>query len=108
MVEAVFKFDSLLAPVTLIVISIVAIIVMIVNIVSVHKCSQNAPDLASNNAWIIGINVIVILASIVTLIIGIYAAARATNAPKVIGDVMGRARYEGIRFGTREVPTMQA
>lgn len=88
------KFGSLLAPISLIIISIVAIIVMIVNIWSVNKCSREAVDLRSNNNWIIGINVVVILASIVTLIIGIYAAAKASGVDKTVKSAYRRIRTD--------------
>lgn len=88
------KFGSLLAPITLIIISIVAIIVMIVNIWAVNKCSREAADLKSNNNWIIGINVVVIIASIITLIIGIYAAAKVSGLDKTVKTAYRKTRLE--------------
>lgn len=91
------KFGSLLAPVTLIIISILAIIVMIINIWSLNKCSREPPgDLKANNNWIIGINVIVILASIVTLIIGIYGAAKVSGVDKTLRSAYLRGRPTGL------------
>lgn len=89
------KFGSLLAPVTLIIISIIAIIVMIINIWALNKCSRAEDLLKTNNNWIIGINVVVIIASIVTLIIGIYGAAKVSGVDKILRNAYLRSRSGG-------------